>query len=48
MKGAAGLKRIDTEGAGVAPEYKFYAAGVGQVLTLEGDVRVELVSKTSN
>jgi len=28
----------------VAPEYKFYAAGVGQVLTLEGDVRVELVS----
>ena len=29
---------------GVAPEYKFYAAGVGQVLTLEGDVRVELVS----
>jgi hypothetical protein len=27
-----------------AIEYKFYAPGVGQVLTLDGDVREELVS----
>ena len=29
-------------------ENKFYAAEVGQVLTLEGDVRVELVSKSAS
>jgi hypothetical protein len=27
-------------------EYKFYAPGVGQILTLDGDVREELVSKS--
>lgn len=32
---------------GTPAEHKFFSSGVGQVLTLESDVRVELVSKTT-
>ena len=33
---------------GTPPEHKFFSSGVGLLLTLDGDVRLELVSKTTS